>query len=156
MKTKFKVLSLSLVAVFSIGQGAWAAVSADEAAKLKSSLTPLGAEKAGNKDGSIPAWDGVPPQPVAKTSSGFPGDPFANEKPKFQINAKNAAQYADRLSDGVLALMKKYPTFQLNVYPTHRTAGAPAPCRAHQKRSRCPPSKAGADRVARWRPRAAR
>lgn len=35
-----------------------AAVGAEEAAKLGKTLTPLGAEKAGNKDGSIPAWDG--------------------------------------------------------------------------------------------------
>ena len=35
-----------------------AAVSAAEAAKLGAELTPLGAEKAGNADGSIPAWDG--------------------------------------------------------------------------------------------------
>ena len=35
-----------------------AAVTADEAAKLKTTLTPLGAERGANKDGSIPAWDG--------------------------------------------------------------------------------------------------
>ena len=35
-----------------------AAVSADEAAKLGTTLTPIGAEKAGNADGSIPEWTG--------------------------------------------------------------------------------------------------
>ncbi|MGA4817216.1 hypothetical protein ACPA9J_30810 [Pseudomonas aeruginosa] len=35
-----------------------AAVSPDEAAKLGSSLTPIGAQKEGNADGSIPAWTG--------------------------------------------------------------------------------------------------
>ena len=34
---------------------AHAAVSADEAAKLKTELTPFGAEKAGNREGTIPA-----------------------------------------------------------------------------------------------------
>jgi len=35
---------------------ALAKVSPEEAAKLGAELTPVGAEKAGNKDGSIPAW----------------------------------------------------------------------------------------------------
>ena len=34
------------------------AATAEEAAQLGKTLTPLGAEKAGNKDGTIPAWDG--------------------------------------------------------------------------------------------------
>ena len=44
---------------------ALAAVTAEEAAKLKTELTPLGAEKAGNKDGSIPAWSGGFTTPIA-------------------------------------------------------------------------------------------
>ena len=39
-------------------QSAWAAVSADEAKQLGTTLTPWGAEKAGNKDGTIPAYSG--------------------------------------------------------------------------------------------------
>ena len=35
-----------------------AAVTAEEAASLKSMLTPFGAEKAGNAAGTIPAWTG--------------------------------------------------------------------------------------------------
>jgi hypothetical protein len=105
---------------------ALAAVSADEAAKLKTTLTPLGAERAANKDGSIPAWTGG----LTKASPGFkPGDarpdPFAAEKPLFSINAKNMAQHDAKLSDGVKALMKKYPDFRIDVYPSHRTAAAP-------------------------------
>jgi hypothetical protein len=35
-------------------------------------------------------------------------------------------QHADKLSEGVKAMLKKYPdTFRLDVYPTHRTAAAP-------------------------------
>jgi hypothetical protein len=41
-----------------MGTAAQAAVTAEEAAQLKTTLTPLGGEKAGNKDGSIPAWTG--------------------------------------------------------------------------------------------------
>ncbi len=105
---------------------ALAAVSAEEAAKLKTTLTPLGAERAANKDGTIPPWTGG----LTKASPGFkPGDarpdPFAAEKPLYSINAKNMAQYDAHLSDGVKALMKKYPDFRIDVYPTHRTAAAP-------------------------------
>ncbi len=50
--------TLILAAVMAATLPALAAVSADEAAKLKSSLTPVGAEKAGNAAGTIPAWDG--------------------------------------------------------------------------------------------------
>lgn len=103
-----------------------AAVTADEAAKLKTSLTPLGAEKAGNKDGSIPAWTGGLTKAPAGYKSGDPRpDLFPGEKPVLSINAKNMDAHADKLSDGVKALMKKYPDFRIDVYPSHRTAAAP-------------------------------
>jgi len=34
------------------------------------------------------------------------------------------ARYADRLSDGTKALMKKFPTFRNDVYKTLRKTGA--------------------------------
>ena len=37
------------------------------------------------------------------------GDPFKDEKPLFSIDAKNAAQYADKLSDGAQALLPADP-----------------------------------------------
>ena len=37
---------------------AWGAVSPQDAARLGAELTPLGGERAGNADGSIPAWNG--------------------------------------------------------------------------------------------------
>ncbi|MFL6532255.1 MAG: DUF1329 domain-containing protein, partial [Pseudomonas sp.] len=37
---------------------AQAAVAPDQAARLKTDLTPFGAERAANADGSIPAWQG--------------------------------------------------------------------------------------------------
>jgi hypothetical protein len=103
-----------------------AAVTADEAAKLKTTLTPLGAERGANKDGSIPAWDGGLTKPAAGYRNGDPRpDPYPNDKPLLQINAKNMDQHAARLSDGVKALMKKYPDFRIDVYPTRRSAAAP-------------------------------
>jgi hypothetical protein len=100
-----------------------AAVSADEAAKLKTTLTPLGGEKAGNQDNSIPAWDGGTKQ--GGKTGGKRTDPFAGEKPLFSVTAQNVAQYADKLSEGQQAMFKKYPNYRIDVYKTHRTASAP-------------------------------
>lgn len=105
---------------------ALAAVSAEEAARLKTTLTPVGAEKAGNSAGTIPAWDGG----LSKAAPGYRNgdarpDPFAADKPVLTISAKNMAQHADKLTDGVQALMKKYPDFRIDVYPTRRSAAAP-------------------------------
>ena len=103
------------------------AVSADEATQLKTTLTPFGGERAGNKDGTIPAWDGGYTKAIPGfVNGGRRPDPFASEKPLYAITAKNMDQYADKLTDGVKAMLKKYPeTYRLEVYPTHRTAAAP-------------------------------
>lgn len=123
-KTVACTMALALIAGI---QPALAAVSADEAGKLKTSLTPLGGEKAGNKDGTIPAWTGGHTGPVAGAKVGdIPVNLFPNEKPVMQITASNMAQHADKLSEGTQTLLKKYPeTFRLDVYPTHRTATVP-------------------------------
>ena len=81
MKPNMKIAALVMALGF-VANCAFAAVSADEAAALKTTLTPMGAEKAGNKDGTIPAWTGV----YDKVAPGYkPGaariDPFADEKP---------------------------------------------------------------------------
>ncbi|MCW5658099.1 MAG: DUF1329 domain-containing protein [Burkholderiaceae bacterium] len=103
-----------------------AGVSAEEAAKLKTTLTPLGAERAGNKDGTIPAWDGGLTKPAAGYKNGDPRpDPFPNDKPIVTIDAKNMDAHAAKLSDGVKALMKKHAGFRIEVYPTRRSAAAP-------------------------------
>lgn len=116
-------LALSLLAT-----SVMAAVSADEAAKLGASLTPIGAEKAGNADGSIPEWTGgLPTNAGAVDAKGFLADPFASEQPKFTITAQNVAQYKDKLTPGQQAMFQRYPdTFKMPVYPTHRTATVPA------------------------------
>jgi len=90
-------------------------------------LTPVGAERAGNKDGTIPAWTGVPiPMPKGfKSGSGNYINPFADEKPLFSINQKNMAQYADKLNDGVKVMMTRYPDYRIDVYKTHRTTVYP-------------------------------
>ena len=120
-------LNLIVLAAGLACAGAQAAVSADEAAQLKSTLTPLGAEKAANKDGTIPAWDGGLKSASGPKVGDIPVNPYPNEKPLLKIDAKNASQHAAKLSEGTQALLKKYPeSFRLDVYPTHRTAAAPA------------------------------
>jgi hypothetical protein len=115
-----------LAALLAASLPALAAVTAEEAAKLKSTLTPVGAEKAGNKAGTIPAWDGgLSKAPAAYRNGDVRPDPFAADKPLLSISAKNMAEHADKLTDGVQALMKKHPDFRIDVYPTRRSAAMP-------------------------------
>jgi len=128
---KFTLACLSMLAGVIIGAPATAAVSAAEAAKLGNELTPLGAEKAGNSDGSIPAWDGGL---TSATQAGFanfrPGqhhpDPYASDKPLYTVTAGNMNQYANKLTEGHKKLLQTYRnTFKMIVYPTHRSGAAP-------------------------------
>ncbi|WP_435635848.1 DUF1329 domain-containing protein [Pseudomonas solani] len=101
----------------------YAATSA-ELARLGNELTPIGAEKAGNADGSIPAWTGGLTQAPAGWSPGH-GDPFAADKPLYSVDARNLAQYQQLLPEGQAALIKAYPGYRLDVYPTHRSCAIP-------------------------------
>ena len=123
----FSFIQLALSAgLLALVCSAQAAVTAEEAAQLKSSLTPMGAEKAGSKDGNIPAWSPVTtPLPGYKPDGSPRPDPFASEKPLYSITGKNADQHADKLTDGVMAMLKKFPDYRIDVYPSHRTASAP-------------------------------
>jgi len=126
MKRNIITLAVAL-ALAAAAPAALAKATAQEVERLGKDLTPVGAEKAGNKDGTIPAWDGG----LTKAPAGFDAkkgyaDPYAAEKPLFTITSQNAAQYADKLSPGQLAMLKKHPTFKMNVYPSHRSAALPA------------------------------
>jgi hypothetical protein len=103
-----------------------AAVSETEAARLGKDLTPLGAERAGNADGSIPAWTGGITTPPAgyKVGDHHP-DPFASDQPLYTVTPANAAQYESKLTVGTLALLKAYADYKLIVYPSHRSASNP-------------------------------
>jgi hypothetical protein len=83
----------------------------------------LGAEIAGNTAGTIPEWTGG----LTKAPAGFDPkkgylDPFAAEKPLFTITQANLAQHEKLLPPGQIALLKRYPTYSIPVYKTHRTA----------------------------------
>ena len=104
-------------------------VSKQEADELGKDLTPYGAERAGNKAGTIPAWTGgITPDkiPAAYTRRGMHHpNPYADDKMLYKITAANMDQYADKLPTGIKALLKTYPDFYVPVYPTHRSASAP-------------------------------
>ncbi len=104
-----------------------AAVSEEEAKQLGAALLPWGAEKAGNKEGTIPAYIDERVRAPAGYDPKEPGhlpDPW-NDKPLYSITAQNAAQYADHLTEGHLAMFRKYPNFRMDVYPSRRTAQYP-------------------------------
>jgi len=114
-----------------IAAPAWAGISQQDAARLGNDLTPLGGEKAANKDGSIPAWDGGLTSPA---KAGFPNyrtgqhhpDPYASDKPLFTITPANMNQHAARLTEGHKRLLQTYKgTYKMNVYPTRRSAAFP-------------------------------
>ena len=125
--TQKTLLVCASMALLAFAGTAIAQVTPQQAQQLKSNLTPLGGEKAGNKDGSIPAWTGGYTTPLpGYRAGGHRGDPFAGEKPLFSITAQNMGNYADKLSDGTKAMLKRYPgTYRVDVYQTHRTAAAP-------------------------------
>lgn len=106
---------------------AMAAVSVQDADRLKNDLTPMGAERAGNGS-DIPPWRGglsLPP-PGYKEPGQHHVDPFPADKPLFTITSANLKQYEKYLTDGQKALFKTYPdTFKMPVYETRRTAAAP-------------------------------
>ena len=99
------------------------AVSADEAKALGTTLTAVGAEKAGNAAGTIPAYSGgLTTAPAGfKAGDGLRPNPYASDKPRLSIDAKNMAQHNASLTEGTKALLQKYPTFRVDVYPTHRS-----------------------------------
>jgi len=100
-----------------------AKVSQDQAAKLANELTPIGAQVSGNKSGSIPAYSGgLSADEEVDSLTNI----YADELPLFTITSKNVKQYQANLSDGQLALFKKYPdTYKMPIYQTHRTAAYP-------------------------------
>ncbi|MNF61058.1 hypothetical protein D3C84_426900 [compost metagenome] len=123
---KMSVLMVGTLALSLLASSVLAAVSEKEAAQLGTTLTPLGAEKAGNTDGSIPVWSGGLKPGAAPVSNDFVGNPFEGEKPQFVITAANVEQYKDKLSAGQLALFKRYPdTYKIPVYKSQRTAAVP-------------------------------
>lgn len=124
-----KLVALGVLPLMAAYQSsALAAISEAEIASLGTTLTPVGAEKAGNADGSIPAWDGgLAGHPDYRAGDdGRPVNPFKDDKPLFVIDASNYKDYGDKITEAHKALFEKYPeTFKMPIYQSRRTASMP-------------------------------
>ena len=70
-----------------------AGVPPEQIARLQKDLTPLGSERAGNLDGTIPTWTGGltrPPQGIGYEKGKHLPDPFAADKPLIRVSGSNA------------------------------------------------------------------
>lgn len=127
MKTKpiYRTAVMALAVSFPVC--GFSAVSQQEALQLEDKLTPLGAERAGNQDGSIPAWKGgLTSAPDQFKPGSHMVNPFDGDEVLVEITADNVDQYADFLSDGQRALFERYPdTYKMRIYPSRRTAHVP-------------------------------
>ena len=113
-------LALFAVTIFLIFRNAsLSEVLPQEAEQLKNNLTPTGAERGGDPDGTIPAWTG------GMTGMSLDADPFAGEAPLLVITGANFRNYQARLPAGQVALFERFPDYSMTIYPTHRTAALP-------------------------------
>jgi hypothetical protein len=122
---------LASALAMTIAGAAQAAVSAEEAAKLGTTLTLLGAEKAGNAAGTIPEFTGGLPvntsPPGYKAGDSVRPDPFASDTPRLVITGKNMAEHKDMLTKTTQELLSRFPGYRVDVYPTHRSVTLPKP-----------------------------
>ncbi|RJG03088.1 DUF1329 domain-containing protein [Noviherbaspirillum sedimenti] len=113
-----------LCGLLAASSASFAVGTSEEAQKLGTELTCWGAPKGAS--GNIPAWTGSPKAPAGFVpGSGIYPNPFASDKPLFSITAANLAQYADKLGAVQKELLKRYPDYRIDVYPTRRTYDEP-------------------------------
>ena len=121
-----KLLVIGLLAASIASVPAFAKVPAAEAEKLGKSLTVTGAEKAGNKDGSIPPYEGgITQAPSCYKGEFYVCDPFPEDKPVFTITPQNYQDHKKYLTAGHIAMLEKYSTFKMHVYPSRRSSAVP-------------------------------
>lgn len=98
--------------------------SEQEIARLGQDLTLVGAEKKGNGS-DIPAWTGGLQKSKSHPSGKFHNNPYFRETPILIINSENMHLHKDRLSLGSQQLLQYYPSLDLPIYPSHRSASYP-------------------------------
>ena len=126
MKAIISTLRITLVLGSIIAPLATAGITTDQIARLGKDLTPLGAERAGNVEGTIPAWTGgITSPPAGYVRGEHHRDPYTDDKPLFIINSGNLDQYRDLLSVGHQRMLETYSSFHLPVFPTRRSASVP-------------------------------
>jgi hypothetical protein len=121
--TKLAVAAIAALFVCNV----YAKVSDEEAKALGTTLTKFGADPKASSDGLVPAYSDASVTPPAgyKEGGGHYPDPFASEKPLYSITQKNMNEYLDKLTPGTQALLKRFPDFRIDVYPSHRTMRYP-------------------------------
>lgn len=128
-KNTFKKATLvsMAVTVALASTSATAKISEQDAAKLEKELTPFGAVRAANADGSIPAWTGgITSAPAGYKVGDHHVDPFAEDKALYTITQQNLAEYKDLLTPGQIKLFETYPdTYKMSVYKSRRSASYP-------------------------------
>ena len=98
----------------------------DQIARLGQELTPLGGERAGNAEGTIPEWTGgIVTPPAGYIVGEHHRDPWPDDSPLFVIDAANIDAHRDKLSPGQQRLLETYPTYRMPVYQTRRSASNP-------------------------------
>ena len=130
-RVSFVILLLALstpgVVIFT-ANSAHASATAEEIDRLGKDLTPLGAERAGNADGTIPKWTGgitAPPPGLGYQVDGPHLDPFADDQVITTITKENYSneEFASLLSVGQKAMFDYIPDFRMPLYPTRRSCG---------------------------------
>ncbi len=126
---KPSTLTALVAALACLTTAAFAKVPESVAARLGNDLTPMGAERSGNADGSIPAWTGglaSPPAHVAYQAGMHHPDPFASDTRQYTITPANAAQHGARLTGAHKALLDIYSSsYFMPVYQARRTCTFP-------------------------------
>jgi len=142
MTTRFALVLVSLIAA----APAIAKVTPEEAARLGTELTPIGAEKGANADGSIPAWTPIEKKGALKGE--YTSDAAMDaEKPLFTITKANMAQYDKFLTAGHKKLLATYGSYKMNVYPSHRVVTWPKEVEAATKDNAATATLTGTDVV---------
>ena len=121
---KFSFILAALLAC-SVAQ---AKVPPEQMARLDADLTPLGSERGGNQDGSIPAWRGgltSPPEGIGYEKGKHLPDPFAADKPLFRVTGANAGDYDAFITRGQKALLERHDSYFMDIYPSRRSCAQP-------------------------------
>lgn len=122
-----RVASIAVVGSLAISVAASTPQTRVDPARLGTDLTPVGAERAANAAGTIPAYAGGLAKKAIDPAVGY-ADPYAEDRPLYTITAANMTQYAQFLSTGSQTLLKRDVKnhWRMNVYPTRRSAAYPA------------------------------
>jgi hypothetical protein len=125
---------------------ATAAVTPEQADHLGKDLTPIGAERAGNPDGTIPPYEGgeapLPGWSWGKVRSQY--SKFKDEQPLFSIDASNVDRHAEHLTEAQITALKTVPGYRMDIYPSHRTCNID-PAYAERARQNATEARIGAD-----------